>query len=54
MGLTLSAPHMTLSCPGLDRGIQYVAASLVYRRRLGALDRPIKSGDDTECVVRAP
>ncbi|RXH07833.1 hypothetical protein, partial [Bradyrhizobium guangzhouense] len=32
----------------LDRGIQYAAAYQFNQNRLGALDRPIKSGDDTE------
>ncbi|RXG94075.1 hypothetical protein EAS62_16345 [Bradyrhizobium zhanjiangense] len=40
--------------PRLDRGIQYSAAAIRLRnfsRRV--LDRPIKSGDDTECAAIA-
>ncbi|PDT89142.1 hypothetical protein CO669_16365 [Bradyrhizobium sp. Y36] len=32
--------------PRLDRGIQYAAACRSTRERLGALDRPVKPGDD--------
>ncbi|QAU37359.1 hypothetical protein XH86_06475 [Bradyrhizobium guangdongense] len=35
--------------PWLDRGIQYSAAAVRSRNfRRGPLDRPIKSGDDTD------
>ena len=34
-------------------GIQYAAASPLNHDRLGVLDRPVKPGDDSECVVIA-
>jgi hypothetical protein len=40
--------------PRLDRGIQYAAAPRLNHNRLGILDRPVKPGDDTECVGTAP
>ena len=36
----------------LERGIQYAAASRFNHWRLGVLDRPVKPGDDTECVTQ--
>jgi len=39
--------------PRLDRGIQYAAACPLNHNGLGVLDRPVKPGDDTECVALA-
>ncbi|QCJ77187.1 hypothetical protein DCG74_27810 [Bradyrhizobium sp. WBAH42] len=33
------------------RGIQYAAAYRLSHNCLGVLDRPVKPGDDSECVV---
>lgn len=35
------------------RGIQYATAYRFNRNPLGVLDRPVKPGDDTCCVVAA-
>ena len=39
--------------PRLDRGIQYAAADRFNHFSLGVLDRPVKPGDDTECVANS-
>ncbi|PJG54106.1 hypothetical protein CVM73_16995 [Bradyrhizobium forestalis] len=35
----------------LGRGIEYAAAARFNHKRLGVLDRPVKPGDDSECVA---
>jgi len=46
---TLRSPSNTCHSPR-RRGMQYAAASRFNHWRLGVLDRPVKPGDDTECV----
>jgi len=38
--------------PRLDRGIQYAVGYRLHHHCLGVLDRPVKPGDDAECVER--
>jgi len=46
--------HPLHQCPApRRRGIQYAAASRFNHYRLGVLDRPVKPGDDSECVASA-
>ena len=44
--------HTTAVMPA-KAGIQYAAASPLNHDRLGVLDRPVKPGNDSECVVIA-
>ncbi|TFV45583.1 hypothetical protein E4K65_23535 [Bradyrhizobium niftali] len=43
-------PRLVRTC-ALGRGIQYAAAPRPNHNCLGILDRPVKAGDDSECVV---
>ncbi|RXH02989.1 hypothetical protein EAS61_00410 [Bradyrhizobium zhanjiangense] len=45
--------HLHRSHAPRRRGIQYAAAYGLNHNCLGVLDRPVKPGDDTECVASA-
>ncbi|RXG87024.1 hypothetical protein EAS62_36495 [Bradyrhizobium zhanjiangense] len=51
VGVCAKRFHITDVMPA-KAGIQYAAASRFRHCRLGVLDRPVKPGDDTECVAR--